>query len=80
MWLCIALTRSVSYLTDTGPNLIYGYDYAPDGNLANRKVAVDALAQGLPANTWCDGMCVDTDGGIWSARYVGENFMESRCC
>jgi sugar lactone lactonase YvrE len=49
---------------------VIGYDYDAAGTLTNRRNVVDAMKEGLPAETWCDGMCVDTEGGIWSARSV----------
>jgi len=45
-------------------NIIYAYDY-DDGNLSNRRVFADARAQGLP-----DGLCIDSEGCVWSARSV----------
>lgn len=56
-----------SYFTDSLVNFIYAYDY-DDGNLSNRRTLVDARSLGYPDETFCDGLCVDTDGGIWSAR------------
>ncbi|KAG6829390.1 hypothetical protein H0H92_004658 [Tricholoma furcatifolium] len=47
--------------------LIYAYDY-DDGNLSNRRLFVDAIAMGMPEDSFCDGLCVDSEGGIWSAR------------
>ena len=49
-------------------NKIYAYDYN-DGELKNRRLFVDAIAKGFPEKTYCDGLCVDDEGGIWSARY-----------
>ena len=48
-------------------NRIYAYDYS-DGELLNKRVFVDALALGLPEKTYPDGLCFDSDGGLWSAR------------
>lgn len=56
-----------SYFTDSFKNIIYAYDY-DDGKLANRRIFVDAMALGLPENSFCDGLCVDSEGFIWSAR------------
>jgi hypothetical protein len=58
-----------SYFTDSLVNIIHAYDY-DDGKISNRRVFVDALAQGLPAQTFCDGFCIDSEGCIWSARFV----------
>ncbi len=56
------------YLTDSLVNRIYAYDY-DDGKVSNRRVFVDALKMGLPERTYPDGLCIDNEGGIWSARY-----------
>lgn len=58
------------YFTDSLVNKIFAYDYG-DGKLSNRRVAVDALAVGLPEQSFCDGLCVDNEGYIWSARWGG---------
>lgn len=57
-----------SYFTDSLNNKIYAYDY-DDGNLTNRRLFVDAIALGMPENTFCDGLCTDSKGGVWSARF-----------
>ncbi|KAG8219879.1 SMP-30/Gluconolaconase/LRE-like region-domain-containing protein [Butyriboletus roseoflavus] len=62
-------TRNSRYFTDSLVNLIYAYDF-DDGKLSNRRIAVDAIAQGLPEKTFCDGLCIDEEGYIWSARFV----------
>jgi sugar lactone lactonase YvrE len=56
------------YLTDTLRRLIYAYDYdAASGSIEHRRVFVDSTAEaGYP-----DGMTVDSEGGIWSARWSG---------
>jgi sugar lactone lactonase YvrE len=56
-------------MTDSFVNVIYAYDY-DDGTMSNRRVFVDALAQGLPEQTFCDGFCIDSEGCIWGARFV----------
>jgi sugar lactone lactonase YvrE len=58
------------YFTDSLVNIIHAYDY-DDGRISNRRVFVDALAQGLPPQTFCDGFCIDSEGCIWSARWGG---------
>jgi len=58
------------YLTDSLVNRIYAYDY-DDGKMSNRRVFIDALALGLPERTYPDGLCIDSEGGIWSARFGG---------
>ena len=63
------LTPSIQrYFTDSLVNRIYAYDY-DNGNISNRRLFVDSLALGLPEGTFPDGLCIDSDGGIWSARY-----------
>jgi sugar lactone lactonase YvrE len=57
------------YFTDSLKNVIYAYDY-DDGNISNRRVFADARAQGLPDQTFADGLCIDSEGCIWSARSV----------
>lgn len=54
------------YLTDTLRRVIYAYDYDPDdGTIENRRVVVRIPeGEGVP-----DGLTVDSDGGIWSARW-----------
>ncbi|KAH7931081.1 hypothetical protein BV22DRAFT_999485 [Leucogyrophana mollusca] len=58
------------YFTDSLVNHIHAYDY-DNGKLSNRRVAIDAMAQGLPEQSFCDGMCIDNEGYIWSARWGG---------
>ncbi|KLO20635.1 hypothetical protein SCHPADRAFT_912157 [Schizopora paradoxa] len=58
------------YLTDSLVNRIYAYDYN-DGKLSNRRDFVNALELGLPERTYPDGLCIDSEGGIWSARFGG---------
>lgn len=59
------------YFTDSFRNTIYAYDYdVSNGAVSNRRVVIDALAEGLTRNSFCDGFCVDTEGCIWSARFA----------
>jgi len=60
----------IFYFTDSRANIIYAYDY-DDGKLMNRRVFVDAMALGFEENSYCDGLCVDTEGYVWSARWGG---------
>ncbi|EDR15624.1 uncharacterized protein LACBIDRAFT_300734 [Laccaria bicolor S238N-H82] len=62
------------YFTDSLVNKIYAYDYK-DGDLSNRRVFVDAVAQGLAENSFCDGLCIDEDGCLWSARWGGSKII-----
>jgi sugar lactone lactonase YvrE len=58
------------YLTDTLRRRIYRYEYDPaSGEIANRQDWVrvpEAPGEGLP-----DGLAVDREGFIWSARWDG---------
>ncbi|KIL70746.1 hypothetical protein M378DRAFT_183341 [Amanita muscaria Koide BX008] len=58
------------YFTDSLTNKIYAYDYE-DGNLFNKRLHIDGISLGLPENTYPDGLCVDAEGYIWSARWGG---------
>lgn len=60
--------RKQLYLSDSGHREIYVFDYAAlDGALSNRRLFMaDGLAPGRP-----DGMTVDAEGCIWSARIDG---------
>ncbi|KAF9460810.1 hypothetical protein BDZ94DRAFT_1290988 [Collybia nuda] len=66
--------EKIFYFTDSLTNKIYAYDYN-DGELSNRRVFVDAIAQGFPENTFCDGLCVDDKGYVWSARWGGSQIL-----
>lgn len=56
------------YFVDTIPGLIYAYDSVPGtGELSNRRVfAQIPQSDGRP-----DGLCVDSDGGVWCAIWDG---------
>ncbi|KAF8140179.1 regucalcin [Boletus edulis] len=56
------------YFTDSLTNLIYAYDF-DDGKLSNRQNCR------LPENTFCDGLCIDDEGYIWSARWGGSRIV-----
>lgn len=60
--------RKQLYFTDSGTKMIYLFDYdAATGDLTNRLVFVDTSdEEGVP-----DGMTVDADGNVWSARWDG---------
>jgi D-xylono/L-arabinono-1,4-lactonase len=61
--------RRQMYYTDSTAGKIYVFDYdAATGGLSNRRdlVTVVIAEEGLP-----DGMTVDTDGNLWSARWDG---------
>ncbi|KAJ6519915.1 hypothetical protein C8R45DRAFT_1048654 [Mycena sanguinolenta] len=64
--------EKIFYFTDSRANIIYAYTYDVDtGILANRRIFVDAMALGLQANSYADGLCVDSEGYVWSARWGG---------
>lgn len=56
------------YFTDSTPAIIYAYDFDFDtGAITNRRVLVDSSDRpGVP-----DGLTVDQEGFIWSARWDG---------
>ena len=56
------------YLTDSKAGAIFSYDFdAAAGRIQNRRVLVQDTEQaGVP-----DGMAVDVEGNIWSARWGG---------
>ncbi|KAI0330567.1 regucalcin [Cubamyces sp. BRFM 1775] len=60
--------------TDSFSNKIYAYDYSC-GKVSGKRVFVDALSQGLPEGTFPDGLCIDKDGGVWSARWGGSRII-----
>jgi sugar lactone lactonase YvrE len=60
----------IFYYTDSIARLIYAYDFdAGSGDICNRRVFTQVpqdAGEGLP-----DGMAVDEEGCIWSARWGG---------
>jgi L-arabinonolactonase len=60
--------NKVMYTTDSSPALIYAYDFDfQSGVIANRRVFIDSSdCSGVP-----DGLTVDSQGFIWSARWGG---------
>ncbi|MFN8528864.1 MAG: SMP-30/gluconolactonase/LRE family protein [Anaerolineae bacterium] len=56
------------YFTDSTPAIIYAYDFdLLRGTIANRRIFVDSSdRRGVP-----DGLTVDLDGFVWSARWDG---------
>lgn len=58
------------FFTNSLVNHIYAYDYDINtGGVSNRRTFIDACALGYPSNTYCDGLCIDSEGCIWSARW-----------
>ncbi|KAJ7361646.1 SMP-30/Gluconolaconase/LRE-like region-domain-containing protein [Mycena albidolilacea] len=62
--------EQIFYFTDSRANIIYAYDY-DDGTLSNRRLFVDAMALGFDKDSYCDGLCIDIEGYVWSARWGG---------
>jgi D-xylonolactonase len=60
--------REQFYFTETNEQTIWRYDYDPaTGDLSDREVFVDTTGRsGKP-----DGMTVDAEGYVWSARWNG---------
>ncbi len=57
----------VMYYTDSRPHVIYAYDFdAATGSIANRRVWVRTGDNEVP-----DGLAVDREGFIWSAKWDG---------
>ncbi|WP_435102770.1 SMP-30/gluconolactonase/LRE family protein [Halarchaeum sp. P4] len=56
------------YVTESEANAVYRFDYdRATGELSNRRVFLDLAGEaGVP-----DGMTVDSDGDVWSARWNG---------
>ncbi len=56
------------YLTDSPAQTIHAYDFDTDaGTLSGKRVFVDVKGEdGFP-----DGLAVDAEGGVWSARFAG---------
>ncbi len=63
---CVSPDGRTFYHTDTLAKVIYAYDLAPDGALANRRVLVRTAAPGHP-----DGTAVDADGVLWVSMFGG---------
>ena len=53
---------STMYLNDSGPATTWAWDYDPVDGLSGRRAF--ATGNGTP-----DGLCVDAEGGVWTARY-----------
>jgi sugar lactone lactonase YvrE len=53
------------YLNDSGTGTTWAFDYDPLEGPANRR-AFSTEGPGAP-----DGLCVDSEGGVWVARYNG---------
>ena len=61
------LDRKQMYYTDSPKHEIYLFDYDQvTGNISNQRVFVRTQGEGAP-----DGMTVDAEGHVWSARWDG---------
>jgi L-arabinonolactonase len=60
--------RKTMYFTDSARKMIYAYDFdVESGAIENRRIWVDSHEEsGVP-----DGLCVDAEGCVWSARWDG---------
>jgi sugar lactone lactonase YvrE len=54
------------YHTDTLEKVVYAFDLAEDGSLANKRVFVRTEGSGHP-----DGNAVDSEGNVWVAMFGG---------
>lgn len=62
------------YWTCSTTNRIFAFDYdATTGALTNRRVFYAAVTEDEGT---CDGMCVDANGAIWSARWDGHRLRQ----
>lgn len=63
-----SLDGKTFYLTDSPTQLIFAYDFdAEAGIISNKRIHVDSSDDvGVP-----DGMCIDEEGCLWSARWEG---------
>lgn len=66
------LDRKQMYYTDTGARKIYLFDYdGKSGAITNQKVWLDTTEESNAGGGYPDGMTVDAEGFIWSARWDG---------
>ena len=57
-----------SFFTNSLKYHIYAYDYDIEtGKVTNRRTYIDTLAHGNARTMFPDGMCIDSEGGIWTA-------------
>ncbi|KZT55541.1 hypothetical protein CALCODRAFT_472188 [Calocera cornea HHB12733] len=69
--------NGMAYFTDSGRDKIHAYDYdLSTGKVSNKHVFIDGAALGLRdapfQSSTHDGLCMDSEGCIWSARWNGE--------
>ena len=61
-------------------NKIFAYDYPEDGKPLRKQAFIEnALSQGLAEGTYPDGLCIDKESGVWSARFVLLQLFFTRC-
>jgi D-xylonolactonase len=62
----------ILYFADSAARLIFAYDYnLESGQARNRRVFVQVpKTEGLP-----DGLCVDSEGYVWSAQWYGSSIV-----
>ncbi|KAI0034317.1 SMP-30/Gluconolaconase/LRE-like region-domain-containing protein [Vararia minispora EC-137] len=65
-----SLDERTMYFTDSLNNVIYAYDYE-DGVISGRRVFADTGSILRLKNSYPDGLCMDDEGCIWSARWGG---------
>ncbi|KZV77481.1 regucalcin [Peniophora sp. CONT] len=58
------------FFTCSLTNVIYAYDY-DDGTISNRRIFSDTGADSAWESSKPDGLCLDDEGCIWSARWDG---------
>ena len=64
-------TLPFRFFTNSQKNVIYAYDYDIEtGTATNRRVHIDTSSLGATDFSIPDGLCIDSEGGIWSARYA----------
>ncbi|KAL6304304.1 hypothetical protein BKA93DRAFT_733532 [Sparassis latifolia] len=64
------------FFTDSLVNRIYVYDYDDEhGKLSQQRIFVDSISHGLPQRSYPDGLCIDKEGGVWSARWGGSRII-----
>jgi sugar lactone lactonase YvrE len=62
--------NSIFYYTDSDAKSIYAYDFNPTtGGITNRRIFARSLD--VPGEGFPDGIAVDQEGYIWSARWGG---------
>jgi len=60
------------YFTNSLKNEILAYDYDIEtGEVTNRRVHLDTSRHGLGSSSFPDGLCLDSEGGIWTAQWAG---------